>query len=294
MLLRSCLVVLCALMLTGCATTRNDDSGKSRALAVDAMTFNVRFGTAGDGPDAWPLRRDALLAWLASKQPGVLGVQEALHFQIEELAAALPGYGWAGAGRDDGRERGEYAAILFDRDRFELLESDTFWFSDSPQTPGSTSWGNRITRICSWVRLRDRHNGGHFYVYNLHLDHESQPSRERSIELLLRRIEARSHADAPVLVLGDFNAGESNPASLALRDAGYVDTFRVLHPGERTVGTFNAFSGTTDGEKIDHIFIRADAGWTVRDARIHRDTTPQGRNLSDHFAVSADLFCPAE
>src|SRR5690606_11432004 len=134
----------------------------------------------------------------------------------DEIAEALRGYGEIGVGRTDGKTRGEYAAILYRRDRLEPLDSGTFWFSDTPDVPGSTSWGNRITRICTWARFRDRTAGGEFYLYNVHLDHESQPSRERSAAMLSERVAQRNAEGAPVVVTGDFNADEDNPAVLRL------------------------------------------------------------------------------
>ena len=178
-------------------------------LAV--VTFNIRYGTARDGENAWPQRRELLFGMLRDSGADLLGLQEALRFQLDEIAEAVPGYIEIGVGRDDGLEAGEYAAILYRTARLELLESGTFWFSETPEVPGSMHWGNRITRICTWARFRDRLDDGIFYLYNLHLDHESQPSRERSVELLAERMAARAHPD-PVLVTGDFNAGEDNPA----------------------------------------------------------------------------------
>ena len=127
------------------------------------------------------------------------------------MIAAAPAYAVVGVGRDDGRARGEFSAILFRRDRFRVADSGTFWFSDTPAVPGSKSWGNSITRIATWARLIDRDGTG-FYHFNLHLDHLSQPSRERSTELLLQRIAARAVPTEPVVVTGDFNVGEGNPA----------------------------------------------------------------------------------
>ena len=265
-----------------------------RAGEIRVMSYNLRYATANDGPDAWPARRAMLFEVVRSHDPDLLGVQEALRGQLDELGEAVPGYSEVGVGRDDGREAGEYAAILFRASRFELLDQGTFWFSDRPEEPGSMTWGNRVTRICTWARLRDRATGKSFYLYNLHLDHESQPSRERSVALLAQRIQERSPAD-PFLVTGDFNSGEDNPAyRFLVRDAatsgaaprplGLVDTYRRVHPTDSIVGTFNAFRGETTGDKIDHILVSG--AWEVRAASIDR-TSRGGRYPSDHFPVTA-------
>ncbi len=253
------------------------------------MSFNVRYGTAADGENAWPLRQEMVAGVMEDFHPDVVGVQEALHFQLDELGALLPEMSWIGVGRDDGVTAGEYAPILYRRDRLDVLEEGTFWFSDEPEAPGSMSWGNEIPRICTWGRFRDRVSGAVFTLFNLHWDHRSQPSRERGAQLLLERIRNRGNPGDRLLVTGDFNAGEGNPAFRALLDAGDLslkDPFRVRFPDAREVGTFHGFEGGSEGEKIDAIL--AGSGWDVLHAGIVR-VSFNGRYPSDHYPVTAVL-----
>lgn len=264
------------------------------------MSFNLRYGTADDGENSWPLRRDLVFRVIRDHSPDVLGTQEVLRFQLDELREQLPGHREIGVGRDDGESSGEYAAILYREDRLLLLDQGTFWLSDTPEIVGSTTWGNNITRICTWARLQDKSSGAAFYVFNLHLDHQSQASRERSVELVTARISRREHGD-PIIVTGDFNAGEENPAMRYLRGEiarahernaeapptlGLRDTYRVVHPHRTDVGTFNGFVGTSTGEKIDAILVSSE--WEVRGAQIVR-TAFERRYPSDHFPVVATL-----
>ena len=256
----------------------------AQAAPLTVMSFNIRYGTANDGDNHWLKRREQLLALLREQQADVIGLQEALHGQIEEILQAVPGYDYVGVGRSDGRRAGEYAAILYRTARLHVRRSDTFWFSDTPGVVKSTSWGNQIERICTWAYFEDR-EGPAFYAYNVHLDHLSQPSRERSVALLLARIGARDPR-APVVVTGDFNAGEDNPAAVAMRGS-FHDSFRVLHPGATEVGTFNGFKpGQTAGDKIDFVFV--EPGVEVLDAAIVRSSL-DGRYPSDHFPVTARI-----
>jgi endonuclease/exonuclease/phosphatase family metal-dependent hydrolase len=256
---------------------------------LTVMTFNIRYGTAQDGENRWNARRDLLFDVIREQDPDVLGLQEALDFQIDEILAALPAYAVVGVGREDGRRGGEFAAILFRRDRLQVAESATFWFSDTPGVPGSRSWGNSVTRICTWARFIDRDGRG-FWHYNVHLDHQSQPSRERSAALLRQRVDARSVQAEPAIVTGDFNVGERNPALEILRAAGFLDTFRVQHPDERRVGTYTGFKMDNDaGEKIDYILVQP--GAAVLRADIIR-TARDGRYPSDHFPVVARVALP--
>lgn len=251
---------------------------------LQVMTFNIRYGTASDGENRWELRRDLLYEVLKTEQPDVIGLQEALHAQIDEILAAVPGYAMVGVGRSDGGQAGEYSAILYKRARLTVVTGGTFWLSDTPTIVASKSWGNTIERICTWARFDDK-SGRSFYVYNAHLDHQSQPSRERAVGLMLKTIEARDPR-APVIVTGDFNSGESNPAAKAM-GVTFRDTFRMLHPQETEVGTFTGFkAGQTKGDKIDYIFV--EPGTEVTRAEIVR-TARDGRYPSDHFPVVATI-----
>ena len=247
---------------------------------LTVMSFNIRYGTANDGPDRWELRREQMFTLMKDQGPDVIGLQEALHFQIDEILAALPEYRMVGVGRSDGGQGGEYAAILYRAARLSVRQSSTFWFSDTPEIVKSNTWGAALERICTWA-LFDDQQGTPFYLFNLHLDHISQPAREKSGGLLLKRIAARSPV-LPVIVTGDFNTGEANPVT---REVAKVlrDTFRVVHPNATEVGTANQFKlGTTTGDKIDYIFV--EPGTEVISADIVR-TSVGGRYPSDHFPV---------
>jgi len=256
---------------------------------VKVITFNIRYGTAKDGENSWPHRKNLVARVIRTDSPDVFGVQEALKFQLDDLQTWLPGYRFLGTGRDDGKEGGEYTAIFYNAKRLSAQKHGTFWFSDTPSVPGSASWGNSIPRIGTWALFEDTHSRSAFYVYNVHWDHESQYSREMSAELLIRKILDRSSVHTPVLVLGDFNAAEDNPAFRKLvenRPFSLRDSYRVLHPDEENVGTFNGFEGVFDGAKIDAILISE--GLRVISADIVR-TNQAGRYPSDHFPVTATI-----
>jgi endonuclease/exonuclease/phosphatase family metal-dependent hydrolase len=268
------------------AAASAEEEAAAKATSLRVMTFNIRYGTADDKENRWERRKDLVFDVIRRHAPDVVGLQEALKFQIDEIRGAVSGYEKVGVGRDDGKDKGEWSAILYRKERLRVTDSGTFWFSDTPETPGSTSWGNEIPRICTWGRFVDATTGSAFYVYNVHLDHRSQPSREKSTELLVKRIAERSHPD-PVIVTGDFNAGEDNPAIVSLKKNGkLVDTYRAVHPDAKDVGTFNAFAGRKSGAKIDYIFAPKEVG--VEESSIV-DDNEDGRYPSDHFPIKATL-----
>jgi endonuclease/exonuclease/phosphatase family metal-dependent hydrolase len=266
------------------------------------MSFNIRYGSANDGENHWKYRREMVFDVLRNHRPDIVGLQEALDFQISEIRNALSKYGRIGVAREDGKNEGEYSAILYRTDRFDVDESGTFWFSDTPEVPGSSHWGNACVRICTWARFVEKKSAKAFYFFNLHLDHVSQPSREKSAMLLAQRIHSRKHPD-PFIVTGDFNAGENNPVITYLKgktklpedETGkftpvpMVDTFRLLHPDAKNVRTGHSFRGTRKGSKIDYVFTPP--GVKILEAQILYDNV-DGRYPSDHFPVTATIRFP--
>lgn len=263
------------------------------ALEIDALTFNIRNDNPRDGSNAWPKRQEMVGQWLHGQAPDVVGLQEAKRHQIDDIRKIATQYAEYGVGRDDGKSAGEHCTILYKAKRFALDEADcgTFWLSDTPGKVASKSWGNGIPRICTWVRLVEKKSKRAFYVYNIHWDHRSQPSREGAARLIIGRIAKRNHPKEPIILMGDFNADESNPAIMALKakPLGLIDSYRVIEPQEKAVRTFHGFrGGTATGGKIDHVFVLPGTA-TVKSAsivRYHRD----GHYLSDHYPVRALLL----
>ena len=269
---------------------------------LSIMSFNIRYGSASDGPNHWNLRKDLVFSVLENQQPDVVGLQEALGFQINQIKDAVPGYTSIGVGRDDGKTQGEYSALLYRSDRFDVQDSSTFWLSETPNVVASMSWNTACTRICTWALFKDKISERKFYVYNLHLDHRSQEARKKGVKLVLERIAQRKTL-APAFITGDFNAGETNPAITQIKEpeftaldskgskktVGLVDSFRRVQPDAKPVGTFNSWKGTATGQKIDYVFAMDHLHILSADIlRMHRS----GRYPSDHFPVMATFAWP--
>lgn len=275
--------ILCVLVLTAQAVflqiARADDTA-----ALRVMTFNIRYGTAPDGENAWPHRQEMVLTVIDEFAPHLLGLQECLRDQLDAILQEFPHYSAVGVGRE-ANGAGEYSPLLYDRARFDLMEADTFWLSDSPEVRGSKTWGNEITRVCTWARLVERESNRVLRVYNTHWDHRSQPSRIKSGELIAKRLLSADKSD-PTIVMGDFNIGPIGPARQPLTDAGLRDSFADRHPELANQGTFHAFDGKPDTDKIDAVLVSRH--WETLDAEIVA-TSKNGRYPSDHFPVTATL-----
>jgi endonuclease/exonuclease/phosphatase family metal-dependent hydrolase len=292
-----CLICLLASQ-TSCRRERVLGPPKAVPVATDGrielrlMSFNVRYENDEDlGSRAWRQRVPGIVRMIHEESPDVIGIQEARHGQAADLWASLPDYEFVGQARDDGKRGGEYAGIFFRRDRFEADADDqgTFWLSNTPQQAGSKTWGNEIPRTATWLRLTDRTTQRGFYVFNTHWDHRHQGSREQSARLTAERVRERRRAGEPVVLLGDFNAIENNPAVARLAaEAGLIDTFDALHPGERNRRTLHFWSDTREGRvKVDHILVSRDAA--VMAAAIRDGDEPM---VSDHFPVTARVAFP--
>lgn len=291
------------LILSGCTeqkiiVSRDVQFSSPQTGVVKVMTFNIRVGIAfWDGWNCWDNRRHMVVDTIVDNAADVIGLQEALDFQIEQIQQALPQYSGYAVGRSDGKQRGEACAIFYRKNRFRLLDSGTFWFSKTPLKPGSKHWGNLFPRICSWVHLVDKAGGTGFYLYNVHLDNLSQNSRNKSVRLLARQVAARKTRD-PFIVMGDFNMELDNPAMMYLQKIGYqtpyprmVDAWLSVHPNEQGIGTLHNFSGRHTGPKIDHIPMSENA----QALEVHIDRyTLNGRYPSDHFPVVAKIRVPAK
>jgi endonuclease/exonuclease/phosphatase family metal-dependent hydrolase len=272
MLLRSMLaLLLCA-------------GGPALAQApLKVMSFNIRYANESDGANAWSKRREVAAAMLEKAAPDLFGTQELLKLQGDFLVGRLKNYAWFGVGRRGGGED-EHMGIFYRTDRLKLIESGNFWLSDTPDVPGSITWGHPLPRMVTWGLFETRAGGRRFYAFNTHLPYraEDEGARTKGAELILKRIEAMA-GDLPVVLTGDFNTIPGSEAyrtlNTRLQDA-WVSTPKREGPAE----TFHNFTGKAD-KRIDWIFTRGFAAKRVRTITDHQGAV----QTSDHFPVMAEL-----
>lgn len=257
-------------------------AAQSDASPLRVVTFNVRFGTAPDHQHAWPHRREFVQEVLGRLAPHVLGLQEALGFQLEAIAESLPAHRVLGQDRRGGTAD-EYSALLVDEARLEVVEHGQFWLSETPDEVASMGWDAALPRICTWAVLRDRESGARFQVLNTHFDHRGSDARRESAVLMAARAAQR---DLPTVLMGDLNAGVDSAPLRALREAGYADTLALRHPAAPPLGTFTDFTKIVGTHKIDHVLVRGP--WVATDAEIVQ-WQHDGRFPSDHLPVRATL-----
>jgi endonuclease/exonuclease/phosphatase family metal-dependent hydrolase len=261
-----------------------------QTIGLRAMTFNIRLDIASDGANAWPNRKAMAAEVIRYEAPAVLGLQEVLLHQKTDLEAALPDYAFIGVARDDGADKGEFSSLAFRRDRFDLLESGTFWLSLTPSVPGK-AWDAAYPRIATWAVLKERTGGRRLAVLNTHFDHVGIAARANSAAIIADWAGKRGAQGDAVVVLGDFNSPPSSPPMALLADHARsgLRLARSISstPPYGPPGTFNAFKIDSDAaEPIDHILV-SDHFDVLRFATVTQHWG--GRLPSDHYPVVADL-----
>lgn len=252
------------------------------------MTFNVRYPNPGDGPDAWPLRRDLLVETVRTQAPDVMGTQELFYEQGQYIVEKLPEYAWFGVSRRGNRED-EHMGVFYRKERLKLIDSGDFWLSPTPEKPGSSAWGMSLPRMATWGLFEVQGSGAKFLFLNTHLAHraEDEAARQKSAKLLAFRVGMQDE-NIPIVLTGDFNAPAGGPTyavlGAALKDA-RVEAAEKLGPE----GTFHGFRGTVRKDRIDWIMYRAP--WKVE--KVEAITFQrEGRYPSDHLPVMAVFQLP--
>jgi endonuclease/exonuclease/phosphatase family metal-dependent hydrolase len=256
----------------------------SLAQEVRVMTYNIRYDTPSDSVNQWGKRAEKVYALIKKYDPDILGVQEALHNQMMDLAKNLPDYGFVGAGREDGKTKGEYSAIFYKKSKVNVVRQNTFWLSQTPDVPGSKNWDASLTRVATWATMRDAVTKREFFILNTHFDHIGKESRTQSASII--KAAAKSNAAGlPVIITGDLNCTRKDPPYSTLTDK---QELTLIDPaGENPPGTFCSFKvNSIECRGIDYILHST--AWTSRDYRVVKDN--DGKYYpSDHLPVVATL-----
>jgi endonuclease/exonuclease/phosphatase family metal-dependent hydrolase len=252
------------------------------------MTFNIRYDTSADSLNAWSNRKEFAASCIDFYEADIVGLQEVLHHQLDDLKHYLPAYESLGVGRYDGKTKGEYSAIMYRKDRFEVLETETFWLSENPQAVGVKGWDAACERIVTWGHFKEKQTGKDFYFVNTHFDHIGKVARRESSKLLLSKIKEIAK-DKPVIVTGDFNAGSTDEAVKILTDESdpnhLLNTYNLSPLKYGPDWSFHAFGRIPVSKRIiiDYIFVKGNIA-TDRHGILY-DTKNEELYLSDHNPV---------
>lgn len=264
---------------------------------MDVMTYNIRYLNQRDGDDVWGNRKQAVIETI--RNADVIGLQEVVAQQLDDIRSGTPNYDWYGVGRDDGELHGEATPIGWRKSRFELLAKGTFWLSSTPSKVGSKGWDAALPRIASWVRLRDSKSNSAFVFLNTHFDHRGKEARAQSAALI-RKQSLELANGLPFIMTGDLNARQgtrpldnllSNPkGDSGASESGWTlfnarDRTEAKDPGPNS--TWNGFKKIEPGQRID--FVLVGPGVDVLRFETLNPKTEAGRFASDHMPLLAKV-----
>lgn len=218
------------------------------------MTYNIRLDYTAKNSDPWSVRKSKVFEQIEKAKVDVFGIQEGMPNQIADFKQHLSDYAMQGVGRDNGADKGEYSAIFYKKEAFELLQGGTFWLSTTPDVP-SKGWDAALNRVCTYVRLKDK-SGTIFWVFNTHFDHIGEQARMNSVDLILEKVQQLNKKGEPYIVQGDFNLKENHPAIVNLQSK-LSDALLVAKKVKSSMNlTFNNFDTTKKADRrIDYIFV---------------------------------------
>ena len=266
------------------------------SFSLTVMSFNVRYDNPKESTHAWRRRRDEVASVIRFHGPDVIGLQEALHDQLDDLAERLPNYEWLSAGREEPECAGEYAAIGYDRERFNLEADGTTWLSETRE-PASVGWDAQLPRLVRHARLREEATDVEFYLFNTHFDHYGETARLESAKLLLECVDDLARNE-PVIVTGDLNCLTGSPPYELLtgrdkRSAGRTlrDTHQSSrHPHHGPSSTVTDFRNLVPDRKIDYVLVSSDVEPVLHG--VCADVFANGKYPSDHLPILVELSLP--
>ena len=246
------------------------------------MTYNIRYNNPKDDENWWKHRKQEVVDMVRHYQPDILGIQEGLSGQVKYLDSTLTNYSFVGVGRDDGIEKGEYTAIFFNKKVIELLETNTYWLSEKPDTV-SVGWDAAMERIVTYGQFRNKSDRKITHVFNCHYDHVGEISREKSSDLILELIKIKGIEDERIALIGDLNC-LSDEEPIEILKTQLEDSYEVSQsPPYGPVGTFNGFNSEKKAtRRIDYILIK---NITVKQYTNIDDRRKNNLWLSDHMPI---------
>ena len=258
----------------------------SKAQEINVLSYNIRYASFNNNIENWDQRKEGVLSILKGRD--FIGLQEVLPVQMNDIAKGLDEtYSFFFRTRDANPETGEGSPVLFNKKRWEVLDSGFFWLSDTPEFPGSNTWGAAFSRMVTFGLFRDFISGDSILVVNTHFDHVSQSAREKSIGLILARFKTEI-SKIPVILMGDLNVTPENPVYQKIISINSLsDSYKKIHQEESVAGaTFHGWIDSEPQDRIDYIFY-SDPLSIIESEVLH--TKHNGIYPSDHFPLNTVL-----
>jgi len=260
-------------------------------------SFNIQYDNLKDKVNTWEKRLPGVVAVFNKYQFDVVGAQEPYLSQLNDLMPQIPDYAYLGInilGDTTGAVlRRHYTPIFYKKEKLDVLDWGTFWYSETPDEAGKKGWDAYSPRICTWAKFKDKQTGREFFFFNSHFDHIGLIARRESPKLLLAKIKEKAQG-YPSFATGDFNTTQHNPNYKIMNESGTMkDSYHVAkNIRNRNTTTFNDYKPDPQGDnRIDHIYVSLQPQVKVHSYRIITDSY-KGIYPSDHFPVMIEVEIP--
>lgn len=252
---------------------------------LKVISYNIRMGAAKDGTNSWEFRYPATALMIEDQKPDVFGLQEAFSYQVRFIAENFKDYDNVGVGRDNGKDKGEFMSIFWNKKTVKMVKWGTFWLSETPEKP-SMGWDAACKRTATWALMKDKRTGKMFYFVNTHLDHKGKEAQRKGLELIVSRIDEINPKGYPMILTGDFNIKPDNVALKGLEEK--MQSARKIAPKTDNAATFNNWGKAKSDMVIDYIYV---SGFSAC-PEYHTINEKYGdwKYISDHYPIYAKLI----
>lgn len=263
--------LFCGLLLfssSALSCSSDDDGGGNGGTQLEWLepirvaSYNIQYDNRNEEAGRWENRKEIVCRLLEAEDFDIFGAQEPYKFQIEDMAAALPGYTWIGTSvtGEDNVERRHFNPIFYKTDKFEVLESGSFWYSETPNVPNTKFSDSYSPRMCNWAHFRVKATGKEFFHFNSHFDHIGTVARAESAKLLIEKV-AEIAGKTPAFCTGDFNSNQqTNVYNTIVTSGTLVDSYaRTTDKVNADWPSYNGYkyisTPPAKASRIDHIFV---------------------------------------
>ena len=252
---------------------------------IKVISYNIRYDNPNDGVNIWDNRKLTVTKFIINEIPDFAGLQEVTYPQLTFLSESLMNYDYIGVGRDDGKTKGEYSPIFYNKNKYKVMLENTFWLSPTPNRI-SIGWDASMERICTYGLFKNIETQQKIWVFNTHFDHKGTQARKKSTDLILHTIKSKNEENFPVILTGDFNLGDDSLSIQKIQNQ-MKDVLIGINKSNKYYGTYNGFQFENINEKrIDYIFTKDLI--QLKAEHIHLKTPYKGW-ASDHHPVLAIL-----
>lgn len=254
-------------------------------MSNNICTYNIRYDNKFDKNWSWKERKGYILNLLKIEKFDIIGIQEALLHQVEDLKT-LNQYEILGFSRSGNPKEDEYNLIMYNKEKFTLIDKGYFWLSKTPDFPSFYA-GAGCMRICVFGIFLDNETNKKCGFAVTHLDNLSKDARVFSANLILEKLQD-VFKNIPVVIMGDFNATPDDEV-YKIMCSKFKEVKNLCNLQHRGTFTSDAdFLVNSDAKQLEIDFIFVNEFVNVHNVNILKNSA-EGKYISDHFALTSEI-----